>query len=547
MSLNNTEVRLLSVPLTNDYKHTLYFANQTEQTNYFTGRTLSTMLDSNYQRKDNVIRWNKSFDELMSLVLDGENAPPNYVMYRNPNFGKKWYYAFITNMKYISDSVTEIYIETDVIQTWMFDYSVLPSFIEREHVDDDTIGLHTVPENLESGEYVCNAVVQNAELKETGLVLATTLDISNYTNQPNDWNATKEFKAAYGATYNGVYSGLKYFHIDSEGLQEVLKCLAYEGQDDGVYAIFYAPSIFFPLTEEVGERFNESELPSTESARTLIWTVQQKPTLYVNGYKVRNNKLLTFPYTYLTLDNGGGGAVQFHYEKFGGDKVQFAIYGVLTPGCSIRAIPYQYNGLSGYTNQAEGLNLSKYATCSWTTDAFTSWLAQNGVNVAIGAGSAVATAALGVAGAVAAPATGGASLAAATAIAGGVAAVSGQVASVYQHSMTPPQVGGNINGGDVATASKQVTFTAYDMSIKKEYAEIIDGYFDMFGYKCNKLKMPNTAHRKNWWYTKTIDAHITGSIPMHDLVKIKACYNNGITFWRNSWAIGNYSLPNEIV
>lgn len=52
--------------------------------------------------------------------------------------------------------MTEIKIETDVFQTWQFDFTYLKSFVERKHVTDDTRGKHTILENLEFGEYVNN-------------------------------------------------------------------------------------------------------------------------------------------------------------------------------------------------------------------------------------------------------------------------------------------------------------------------------------------------------------------------------------------------------
>ena len=44
--------------------------------------------------------------------------------------------------------MTEITIETDVFQTWQFNINYKKMFVEREHVNDDTVGLHTVPENV---------------------------------------------------------------------------------------------------------------------------------------------------------------------------------------------------------------------------------------------------------------------------------------------------------------------------------------------------------------------------------------------------------------
>ena len=61
-------------------------------------------------------------------------------MYKNENYSNKWFYAFITGMRYINDNVTEISIATDVFQTWQFDLIYKQSFIEREiiPVADDT-------------------------------------------------------------------------------------------------------------------------------------------------------------------------------------------------------------------------------------------------------------------------------------------------------------------------------------------------------------------------------------------------------------------------
>ena len=87
----------------------------------------------------------------------------------------------------------------------------------------------------------------------------------------------------------------------------------------------------------------------------------------------------------------------------------------------------------------------------------------------------------------------------------------------------------------------------YKMSIKSEYARIIDEFFTMFGYKTHRVKIPNKNHRKRFWYTKTVDCEIDGKIPQKDLEKIKNCYNNGITFWRNASEIGEFNLDNPIV
>lgn len=103
--------------------------------------------DFTYQRRDNIIRYPRAF-ELCEQY--------NYVMYKNPDFKDKYYYAYITDMKFINPNMTEITIKTDVFQTWQFDFIYKECFVEREHVNDDTIGKHTIPEGLETGEFILN-------------------------------------------------------------------------------------------------------------------------------------------------------------------------------------------------------------------------------------------------------------------------------------------------------------------------------------------------------------------------------------------------------
>ena len=59
--------------------------------------------------------------------------------------------------------------------------------------------------------------------------------------------------------------------------------------------------------------------------------------------------------------------------------------------------------------------------------------------------------------------------------------------------------------------------TYYKMTIKQEYARIIDNWFTMYGYKVNRLATPNIHKRSNWDYIKTIQVNLEGNIPEVDL------------------------------
>ena len=113
--------------------------------------------------------------------------------------------------------------------------------------------------------------------------------------------------------------------------------------------------------------------------------------------------------------------------------------------------------------------------------------------------------------------------------------------------MIAPTVNGQLNSADVNVASGNNTFHFYKMSIKQEYAKIIDDYFDMFGYKVNDVKVPNITGRQNWNYVKTINCNFSGNIPQTDLNIIKTMFDNGVTLWHNPSTIYDYSKSNNIV
>jgi len=110
-----------------------------------------------------------------------------------------------------------------------------------------------------------------------------------------------------------------------------------------------------------------------------------------------------------------------------------------------------------------------------------------------------------------------------------------------------PQAQGNLNSGDINYSMQETTFTCYQMSIKQEFAQIIDKYFDMFGYKVNTIKAPNITGRTNWNYVKTIECNFEGDIPQQFLQIIKRIFNNGITLWHNPTTMFDYTQSNTIV
>ena len=122
-----------------------------------------------------------------------------------------------------------------------------------------------------------------------------------------------------------------------------------------------------------------------------------------------------------------------------------------------------------------------------------------------------------------------------------------QVRAKTQANMTPDQVGGNTGAGDFLWAKYRSPFTYMPMSIKQEYAKIIDAFFSAYGYEVNEVKVPNITGRTNWNYVKTVGCYIKADIPQDDLEEIKSMFDKGITLWHNPLTFMDYSQSNAIV
>ena len=523
-----TELRLLKCPIESDNRNQMTFSNKTTQYNYFNGLPKLIVDNFTYQRKDSVIRYPAHIDSILTY---------NYVMYQNEAYSNKWFYAFITKMEYVNDNMTYITIKTDVYQTWQFDMVWKRSFIEREHVNVDTVGQHTVPENLETGEFKVNSVVTDPLMGKDSLAyyLMTTLDLSGV-GKKNPLDQTS------GGVYNGVYSGANYWRFNRANygsIQAILQWVAKCGQLESIIGMFLCPSWLDPTESN---KVGESDDPDS-------YDINIGKLTSVDGYIPKNNKLLVYPYSYLAVTNGGGDGHVYRYELFSNNSnCQFSIKSALCPGGSIKLIPKNYNGAS--LNKQETLTLGKFPTCSYNTDMYTNWLTQNSVNFAGGTWSSDELGGLSALSGIIGIGTG--------LYKGDIAGASSSALSTFtnvgnaliqkkQHELIPNSVKGDVNNGDVTTALGDNNFKFYRMSVRQEYAKIIDNYFSMYGYQINQIAIPHITGRQNWNYVKTVGANIEGDIPESDMNELKTIFNNGVTLWHNPSTYLDYSQNNAIV
>ena len=493
------------------------------------------MDDSTYQRKDGYLRFDGSFEDCIQY---------NYCMYQNTNYSDKWFYAFITDVMYLNDEVCGLKLETDTFQTWQFDIVYKPSFIEREmlSVADDTIGANTQPENLETGDFVVagEPVYFDNDPRDYKICVAAT-------DLPYDDLSMP----IVSRVYEGIPSGL-YYLVPLSGwhLEEMINMYDKNNRHDAIVSIFMIPP-FFDLDDTIYSWTKNNVtvqfkvIESTGFAGEVGRIHGTLPTKLGYNYIPKNKKLFTAPFSFMTLSNSAGSCKQYKYEDFldlehSGIEIEFYIEGSVTPGCSIKAIPQTYKNHAEYYD--EGVVAGKLPICSWTNDTYTNWLTQNALNVGISTAGNI----LQIAGGAILSGSGAGALAGASQITSGIFGIASTLSQFYEHSLVPEQVNGNTNSGDVNFSSLECgMFTLNYLSIKDEYARVIDNFFSMYGYKTNLVKLPNLNNRSNWNYVKTINCNLLGNIPQKDMEKIKEMFNNGITLWHNPATFLDYSQTNS--
>ena len=540
----NTVVHFLNVPLENNYKNQIDFTDRATQTAYMIGRKIEGLSFENltYQRKDNVIRVPKHIDSLWNV---------NYVMYQNADHNNRWFYAFVTKMEYINDGRTDVYIETDVWQTWFDKITLKPSFVEREHVEDDTVGKHTIQENLNVGQLIVDRTKKDTSLYNESewywIVIACNYKPATSTEgekqysgvgmyakypQGNVWFAFLISPLANNSGINAV----------SDWVHEVGK-----GHAEFIQEMFVVPYQLIKPSEVNTEShmINVGKIDRFTNSTTLQKSVWRG----FSDYTPKNKKLHTYPYSFLRVTNNMGLFNDYKIEDFHEmsienegtetDNMTFEVLATPCVGVSAKIRPLFYQGMS--ENEDESLPLGKYPTLSWSSDAFTNWLVQNSVNMAFD----VVSGAMGSATAIGAGLVTGRVTDVAQGATSAVSTMGNLLGSIHQASMYPNLAKGNANSGDVSFNHNLNCFKYLHMRPKKEYLEMIDNFFEMWGYQVNTVKTPKIRTRPTWNYIKTVDVNLDGQIPQDDLTKVRNMFDNGVTFWHDPNKVEDYSQNNH--
>ena len=523
---NSTVDFLENVPFDSTYENTMFFPSVAEQTAYFNTKVQYTFSNNSYQRAGlGVLKVGWIADGVNRGSLINALYKCGYMRFKNTNYENKWFYAFVDKVGYVNNNTVEVAYHLDIIQTWLFDFSFNECFIERTHVSDDTIGANTIPENLEIGTY-----------KSVGLNFfnENTPDVNQFLNyrytpiivMATSFDNTGSY--APGGIIKGhnlnsqgdMFSGIHYFSypMTTEGVSTLnndIETAVNNALSDGILGIFMCPAI----------SFDGGSNPVNLGENIFI----NKPA-NIDGYTPRNKKLLCYPYNMLYVTNNQGNIAEYLWEEFRelvGNNAVFNIWGNFSMCPGLSCTPMNYKGVFSY-NYDEQLTLGGFPLCSWTNDAYKAWLAQN-------TGAILSNVFSGAVGAITASYTNPVA-----AVGNLLSMTANAIGTLRDQMVKPPQSSGN-NNGNLQYQQGVMTFSFYQKYIKQEYAKVIDAYFDMYGYKVNKVDKPNLAVRSCYTYVKTIGCSLQTNLPTEDTAALEKIFDKGIRFWTTGATYGVYN------
>lgn len=578
---NSNIILIQGCPCDRDYTHTLHFNSKLEQDQYFTTMSSSKILitaNTYIRHTKNSIKVEINPDRIIGY---------NYLCFQNTAYTNKWFYAFIDEVKYVNDVTAEIIYTLDLMQTYMFDYSLGSCFVKREHTAEDYVGYNLVPEDLTSPNEIVSNVVNKRfnndnylNNSEYCIVIHFIPNLNNsfrikhqydetlfnffvqqdpttkirYVNTYNIENAKYTQAPSFianGNIFSGDYLTIKYelfnpknddekdkMNFQNQAFQLAVKTLTENSAT--IVDLYLVPVTFLTTCIHTYEKSIDSNIIS-KIKDIVVFQPKGFKSFKTNQpiYYPHNAKLYQYPFSWLRIDNNNGDYVDYHWEDFNDEyKATFSMFGSIFPDTKGTIFPTNY--LNEDINYQKSFIINVFPQPLYSIDKYTEWKARNSGSLIA---QTTANAIKGIGKMVGGIATGNP----ATMIGGGLDIVGtgfDTFATISKAKNTPNTYeGGNDVGLNVIT--DLLGYSCKSMTYRQEDVIRIDRYFDMYGYAVNNVKIPNIATtniRPKFNYIQTgLTSIISTSLSAEVEEKIKSVYQKGITFWNNPNEVGNYS------
>ena len=454
---------------------------------------------------------NRSIAELIDI---------NYIAMINNSGTQRVLYAFIDDLEFIAEDVTNIKFTIDLFTSYCNSIDYQDTFIKRMTTSDDTMYKYLEDEPINGGDYVTNPnhIFRNyVESWKYGYTSATNSDGGQVNAELKD-NVLSMAKFHGGSNYGELMVALYLFNS--------------HGYIDNVIDVFQYPSECGDNGEHVREE-NAMAFPNS-----------------IDGYIPKNKKLFNYPYVRGLAVSSSGDTLEIKPEKCQNNEIAFHIDKIVQPINQMVYTLTNYDRLSYNDDKLNRMVLSGFPQVIWSSDNYRAWLARNKPSKDLAKEQIVANVA-GTAGTLAIGAmTGGVGLAVAgpTAISMGVnTMMSAEKIKADNESakMLPHTIH---RGGDlgVDVTNNKFGFVTFIQTIDARRASLIDNYFNAYGYAINKVSYfrPN---RIRFDYVETVgelfrrreNGHGCPNIAIDTINRVA---NNGLRIWHSIGELNRHDL-----
>jgi hypothetical protein len=377
-----TRVSLVNVPWNNDYRDVVKFASRNALNSYITSIENADYVinDLAYVKPNEPIRIDLPFNKVYRF---------NYLKASNPiqpipgNDTSRDFYYFITDVRYLAPNTTEIVVQLDVFQTFIYDISFGNCYIERGHIgiantkafDNYGRDYLTIPEGIDLGNEYQIVTKRNkpimaskynsnpAHIDNTAFNILVVSTV-NLKADPGTVTAP-ELHTAEGGDFFGFPSGASMYVWETPNdFQNFMAWLSDKPWvSQGIISITAIPPIKrydpdFEFNETGAGELFDPETDLTEAPESLLfplkyslfsnWRTSTEILNYIPERYRHLKKFLTSPYMMIELTTFSGTPIAIRPEAWADasatvvERVMFA-----PPGQRVMVTPFKYNALSG--------------------------------------------------------------------------------------------------------------------------------------------------------------------------------------------------------
>lgn len=535
-----------NVPLDTSQVRQLSFNDKNEQYNYFMSKAIRFFDDFKYIREHRGIKVPVNAEEIGNIC---------YLGFQNQISGK-WYYAFVTRVVYINPETALVNFEIDVYQTFMFDMEIKECDISREHVANDDFKNQTVQEPLDVGDYViCYNGSTDLDILEENtthyqFVIISAVDLLADPGSLQEPKVT----GAQGGVYAGLPSGARAYLVSvrrgTSSITSIMEKISeYPWVSQSILAIYACTS--YNISGNVTVRKSDMGFDIgiiSDSSEPVITTIGGGELVnWISHFPIYKNKKMyssQFSFIEMILPNGNRTVLKPEFLEDGIPSIKMV--GTLIPAPQLYIYTPNYcgadddfmlnsNSLSGFpcfpvqnntyplqTIQANSTNTLVHSQNK--KNIF--WDTVGNVAKSVFSGNPLNVLSTGI---------------------DALKNVRNEEQSAERDRQRIGQMQTNVSltgasGGGLESfiSAKKIEIFYRWWTVKPEFAEKIEQFFDCYGYKVNRIGVPNLNSRPRYNYIKCNSVNIYGDIPNEFLQPLRNMFINGFTLWHDKENVGVY-------